>query len=93
MEKLNNLDVVYKGKLGKRRCYRVHYKGLKLEVYFNEKKKEIFEVKDINTYGVAFYAGKYKEKFNTGDIILVSIILKKHYILKGIKALIKRIIT
>ena len=92
MIEFEDLTFLYKGRIGKRRCYRVYHKDLFVLIKLNKNnKKRLFKVKNISTYGVAFIADKDKDKFYKGQILYLSIIFKKEIILKHLKAKVKRI--
>ena len=90
---LEDLTFAYKGKIGKRRCYRVYHKDLLVIVYLSQKEKKLFSVKDLNTYGVAFIAekNKDKEKFYKDQVLYLSIIFKRKIILRNLKARVIRV--
>ncbi len=91
MMELENLTIIYKGKLGKRRCYRVFHRELKSIIKLPNNQKKLFDIKDLNTYGIAFYVDNPKNLFNINDEVQVSIFFKKKLILKNIKARVIRI--
>ncbi len=88
---LEDLIFIYKGRIGKRRCYRVYHKDLLVIVNLSQKEKKLFSVKDLNTYGVAFIAEKDKYKFYKDQILYLSIIFKRKIILRNLKARVIRV--
>ena len=88
---LEDLTFVYKGRIGKRRCYRVYHKDLLVIVSLSQKHKKLFSVKDLNTYGVAFIVEKDKDIFYKGQILYLSIIFKRKIILRNLKSRVIRV--
>jgi len=88
---IDTLCFIYKGRIGKRRCYRVYHPDLSLELVLDKGDIERFEVKDLSTFGVAFYPGKYKDEFFVGKKLSLSIVFKGTYIVKNIEAQVIRI--
>ncbi len=91
MVDISALCIIYKGRIGKRRCYRVYHPDLFLELVLDKGDTERFKVKDLSTFGVAFYPEKYKNEFFIGKKLNLSIIFKKAYIIKNIEAQVIRI--
>ncbi|GAB6161529.1 hypothetical protein JCM12298_06880 [Desulfothermus naphthae] len=76
MIEFEDLTFLYKGRIGKRLCYRVYHKDLFVVIKLNKNnKKRLFKVKNISTYGVAFIADK--DKFYKSQVLYLFIIFKK----------------
>ena len=88
---LEDLTFVYKGRIGKRRCYRVYHKDLLVIVFLSQKEKKLFSVRDLNTYGVAFIAEKDKDRFYKDQVLYLSIVFKRKIILRNLKARVIRV--
>lgn len=81
----------YKGKIGKRQCYRVFHEDLSLVIKNIQGENIKFPIKDLSSYGVAFYPQKYKDIFVTNKEYKGSVIFKGEMVVQDIGLKVVRI--
>lgn len=83
--------IIYKGRISKRRCFRVYHPKLFVKINFFNEETHLFHVKNISSYGIAFYPFNKKELFSLNQQLLCSIIFESEVVVKDIKAKVVRI--
>ncbi len=86
-----DISLVFKGKIGKRRCVRVFHESLFLIIENLKGKKLKLRPKDFNTYGAAFYRQKDEDFFVKGEVLKCTVIFKGKVVVKDIDAKIVRV--